>query len=291
MSSPKCSTLAEFFGDRTGVLATMHRKEQVIAPLVEDALGIQVTVPTGLNTDEFGTFTRDVERTGDQRTAARMKAEAAMTLTGLSLGLASEGRFGPHPSLPFVASNHELVVLCDRQHGLEILGQAVSPHTNFNHRSVTTVEEAIAFAQAIGAPSHGVVVMSNAQPTSADVIIKGLTDAAQIQDTVQELLKKFGRVHLETDMRAMYNPTRMKVIAQATQDLIQQLQQFCPQCGYPGFSVKERRPGLPCGLCGFPSSFTLAVTHSCQHCQFSEVRYFPDGQETVDPMYCSYCNP
>jgi hypothetical protein len=38
------------------------------------------------------------------------------------VGIASEGSFGPHPSLPFAALDRELVLLIDRETGLELVG-------------------------------------------------------------------------------------------------------------------------------------------------------------------------
>jgi len=281
----------DLFCNREGVLATMHRKEQVIAPMLEQQLGVQVIVPQGFNTDEFGTFTRDIKRAGDQRNAAKLKTEKAMDLTGSTLGFASEGSFGPHPAMPFVACDHEIVLLSDRTHSLEIIGQAISTETNYSHKSVKSPEAALTFAQQIGFPTHGLVAMSEAQPTQSSHIVKGITDESHLTETVNGLLKKFGQAHLETDMRAMYNPTRMKVIAQATEDLISRINQRCPQCNCPGFAAAERKPGLPCALCGSPTNSTLAVVHRCIKCDFSNVAYFPDGQEFADPTYCFFCNP
>jgi len=56
----------QLFSDRLAVLATMHQKERVIAPLLERELGIKVIVPPDFNTDIFGTFTREVKRPGTQ---------------------------------------------------------------------------------------------------------------------------------------------------------------------------------------------------------------------------------
>lgn len=279
-----------FFRDRTGALATMHQKEQVMAPILEQELGIQIVVPL-INTDEFGTFTRNIKRAGDQLNAARLKAEKAMALTELTLGFASEGSFGPHPSIPFLACDYEIVLLSDREHELELVGQALSTETNYAYQRITSVEAALAFAQKIDFPTHGLVAMSDAQPTQLLHIFKGITDEDQLIETVTWLLKKFGQAHLETDMRAMHNPTRMNVIAEATRDLIDKINQRCPQCGYPGFGPVERQAGLPCALCGSPTELILAVTHRCQKCDFSSVSYFPDGQESADPGQCSYCNP
>jgi len=285
------SSLTDLFQHRTGALATMHQKEKVIAPILEHHLGVQIIVPEGLNTDEFGTFTRETKRPGDQRQAAKLKAETAMTLTGLTLAVASEGSFGPHPSIPFLACDCEIVLLSDRHHHLDIIGQAISTQTNYDYQQVASVEAALDFAHKIGFPSHGLVAMTEPQPTSSSHVVKGITDAAQLAETVTWLLQTFGRAHLETDMRAMYNPTRMKVIAQATQDLIRKLNQRCPQCGLPGFAVTEHKAGLPCTVCNLPTTLPLAVTHRCPSCHFSHVTDFPDGQEFADPAQCLYCNP
>lgn len=281
----------DLFYDRESVLATMHQKEQVIAPILEQRLGVKVIVPQGFDTDQFGTFTRDIKRTGDQQNAVRLKAEKAMALTRLTLAFASEGSFGPHPAIPFVACDQEIVLLRDRTHDLEIVGQAISTETNYSHKSIQSLEAAFAFAQQVGFPTHGLVAMSEAQPTQSSHVVKGITDEAQLTETVTWFLKKFGQAHLETDMRAMYNPTRMKVIAQATEDLVHKISQRCPQCGCPGFAPAERKPGLPCALCGSPTNSTLAVVYRCLKCDFNNVTYFPDKQEFANPTYCLFCNP
>jgi hypothetical protein len=281
----------QIFHDRMGVLATMHQKERAIAPILAEHLGVQVIVPQGFNTDEFGTFTRDVKRSGDQLHAAKLKAEKAADLTGLTLALASEGSFGPHPAMPFLPCNREIVLLIDRTHDLEIVGEAISTETNYAHQQVKSLEAAFAFADKISFPAHGLVAMSDAQPTPSTHIVKGITDQSHLTETVTWLLKKFGQAHLETDMRAMHNPTRMRVITQATQDLIQKVNYCCPECGIPGFALVNRKPGLPCALCGSPTELTLAVTHCCRKCGFSKDTYFVEGQKFADPGQCSYCNP
>lgn len=262
-----------------------------MAPLLEQQLGVQTIVPQGFNTDEFGTFTRDIKRPGDQLQTARLKAEKAMALTGSTLAFASEGSFGPHPSIPFLACDREIVLLKDQLHDLEIVGQAISTETNYRSQLVTTLEAAFTFAQKIGFPEHGLVAMSDAQSTDSSSIFKGIQDETQLIETVTWLLKKFGQAHLETDMRAMHNPTRMKVITAATQDLIQKVNQCCPECNCPGFAPVEHKAGLPCGLCGSPTELILSIDYECGKCRFRQVTYFPNGQAFADPGQCLYCNP
>ncbi|MFM7661268.1 MAG: DUF6671 family protein, partial [Bacteroidota bacterium] len=100
-----------------------------------------------------------------------------------------------------------------------------------------------------------------------------------------------GTVFIETDMRAMYNPTRMKVIASCTQKLIEKMRSTCPKCQYPGFSVTEAVPGLPCSLCTCPTRSTLTYIFECQLCKYSDQQLYPLGKTAEDPMYCDNCNP
>ncbi|HEY9849228.1 MAG TPA: DUF6671 family protein [Leptolyngbyaceae cyanobacterium] len=284
---------ANSFRNRTGVIATMHKKEQVIAPLVEKELEINVVVPPDLNTDVFGTFTREVKRTGTQIEAARLKAEKALELTGETLAFASEGSFGPHPLIPYLSANREIVILLDKVNEIEIIGQSISTDTNHSHQQVSNLKEAFQFAEKAGFPEHALVAIVGDAVEGKGEIIKGIATKQSLIDAVESSLKKSpnGKVHLETDMRAMYNPTRMKNIEKATLDLIKKIQQPCPKCGCPGFDVTDRKKGLPCELCYLPTHLTLAVTYQCKKCSYAEEKLFPDGRETADPSQCQYCNP
>jgi hypothetical protein len=281
------------FANRVGVLATMHQKERVIAPLLERELGIQVVVPENFDTDAFGTFTREIKRPGDQLQAARLKAEKALKLTGETLALASEGTFGPHPAIPYVSCAQEIVILFDKANNLEIVGEEFSTETNYRHKSATNVEEAYRFSVEAGFPEHGMIVMVSSSSQYKDEIIKGITTKEQLIEAVTLALSKSpnGKVHIETDMRAMYNPTRMKIIEKATRNLIKKLNQLCPDCSCPGFEVVEKRRGLPCALCNLPTAMTRAVIYQCKKCGFSKEELFPDGLEKADPAQCMYCNP
>ncbi|MBL1174265.1 DUF6671 family protein [Pantanalinema sp. GBBB05] len=282
-----------YFANRTIVLATMHCKEQVIAPILERELGVKVVVPESFNTDIFGTFTRERDRPGNQLETARIKAQNALDLTGETLAIASEGSFVPHPSLPSIPSNRELVVLIDRIHNLEITGEELSLNTNFNHKIVKTFEEAQEFAQKIGFPQHGLIVSLSSSTRDSSTIVKGITTEAHFLTAVKTALERSpnGTIHLETDMRALYNPTRMQVIQQATQNLVKAVNQTCPECGCPGMKVIERRRGLLCELCNLPTNLTRSLVYGCQKCQVRREVLFPDGMTTADPTYCGYCNP
>ena len=86
--------------ERTASLATKHAKERAIARPFRFALGLEVSAPPDLDTDTLGTFTGEVPREGTPLEVCERKARLGMKVTGRSLGLASEGSFGPHPVIP-----------------------------------------------------------------------------------------------------------------------------------------------------------------------------------------------
>lgn len=279
--------------NRVAVLATMHQKERVMAPILSRELGVKITVAADFDTDKFGTFTREVKRLGTQIEAARLKAENALEIAGETLAFASEGSFGPHPMMPYLAANREIVILLDRANNLELIGESLSVETNYSHQLVSSIEEADDFAKKAGFPEHALVVVVGEAAAGKGEIVKGIATEKQLFEAVTAGLKKSstGRVHIETDMRAMYNPTRMKNIENATLDLVKKFHQFCPECGWPGFDVAERKIGLPCGLCYFPTQLARSAIYKCKNCGYTKEKLFPDGRETADPAQCQYCNP
>lgn len=281
------------FSDRVAVLATMHQKEQAIAPILERELGLKMVVPTNFNTDLYGTFTREKSRPGDQIDTARIKAIQVLAITGETLAIASEGSFGPHPEISFLPCNREVVLLFDQHNAIEVIGQALSLETNYASQTIASYAEAQAFAAKVGFPSHGLIVMSDRDSTQASAISKGLTTEAALEEAVAQALSQssIGQIHIETDMRALYNPTRMRAIAAATQNLVENIRHCCPRCGCPGFAIAETKSGLPCAICAFPTHLTRAVRYVCQKCHFSQEVLFPKGRETADPGQCLYCNP
>ncbi|MEA5535280.1 DUF6671 family protein [Crocosphaera sp. XPORK-15E] len=286
-------SIKSWFNNRYLVIATMHEKEKVIAPILETQLGVNIQVPKQFNTDEFGTFTRDIKRLGTQIEAARYKAQKALEMTGEKLAIASEGSFIPHPAFPFVSCDREIVLLLDLEHNLEIIALEISLETNHSHQKIKNVQEALEFAEKVGFPEHGLVVMLTANTTDKQHIYKGITEQSQLIEIVENALNESlnQTIHLETDMRAMVNPKRMKVIEKATQNLVKIIYQQCPECACPGFNIKESKPGLPCGLCSFPTESILLHIYHCQRCNFVEEKLFPNGIKTADPTYCQYCNP
>lgn len=270
------------------VIATMHKKEQVIRSIVERTLNVTVIVPERLNTDQFGTFTGEIARENDPLTTAKIKCEEALRQTGMDLAIASEGSLGPHPMIPFVAADTELVVLMDKKNNFFLHAVEISTETNFKKLDFESYAELEEFARNAFFPSHGLILKASGKN---DILEKGIRDWNSLREHYDRLKENHEKLTVETDMRAMHNPTRMKVIEKATLRLMEKIASTCPSCLMPGFSATEQIPGLPCELCRMPTRSPKAVMFQCQHCSHRLEKEYPNGKLTEDPLYCNFCNP
>lgn len=130
----------------------MHGKHKAIAPVLHERPGLQVIVPENLDTDRLGTFSGEVERPGTMLETAIAKARLGMELAGLRIGIASEGSFGPHPQVPFMAAGVELIVLVDDERDLVVSEQQVFADTNYSHATGKSLPEVAGFAETAGFP-------------------------------------------------------------------------------------------------------------------------------------------
>lgn len=277
------------FKGRKLVIATKHSKESVIAPILEKELGVSCFVPENFDTDVLGTFTGEIERTEDPIKTVRKKCLLAMEQSNCDLGIASEGSFGAHPSIYFASANDEFLLFIDKKNNLEILAREISTDTNFNGKEIQNEKELLEFASQAKFPSHALIIRASKDDTTH--LEKGIQEVSFLTETFQKIIDKHSSAFIETDMRAMYNPSRMAVIEKATQKLIDKINTFCPECNTPGFSVTDAKSGLPCNLCGLPTSAIISHIYTCQKCHFSKEVQFPNRKTTEDPTYCDYCNP
>jgi len=277
------------FEGRSLVIATKHDKEQVIAPILEEGLGVDCFVPENYDTDFFGSFSGEIERKITAIETVRAKCLTAMELFNCDLGMASEGSFGAHPSVFFAQADDEFLIFIDKKNELEIIVRELSLDTNFHGESLDTMEQLYDFANRVQFPSHAIILRSN--PFNNSCIIKGITTNELLEKTFLDLRNKWGSVYAETDMRAMYNPSRMGVIKKATHKLLETIKTACPSCATPGFSITDVKSGLPCSWCSAPTRSTLSFIYSCKKCSFSSEKMYPHEKTTEDPGYCDSCNP
>lgn len=279
--------LISYAGQRIALL-TQHGKELVIASVLDPVLGCRVERIDGFDTDQLGTFTRDIPRAGTQIETARRKARIGMELSGLPLGLASEGAFGPDPMAGLFPWNVECLVLIDDINDLEIVGLAQGG-TQQGHLLASNWEAAEAFARKMGFPTQHLVVRPDNENSPR---LRKISNWQELEMAFQWAVAQSvtDRVFLEVDLRACCNPSRMSMIRRAAEDLLIRLQSHCPVCGIPGFSLIERTPGLPCKECNAPTHEYRAEVFGCLKCshRLTKNRTAP---KFADPGRCQFCNP
>jgi hypothetical protein len=268
---------------------TQHGKETVITPVLNSALGCEVVRVDGFDTDTLGSFTLEIPRAGTQMEAARKKARMGMTLSGLPLGLASEGSFGPDPFAGMMPWNLELLIFIDDTRGIEVVGRAQGS-TRHVHLMATDWAQLETFAHQAGFPEHHLVL----RPTGEGGlrIRKGIATWPELREAFTQARAQSaqGQVILENDLRAHAHPTRQGNIRRAAEDLTARLQSLCPSCNTPGFWTVDRIAGLPCGACSAPTRETRAEVLACLKCDHRETRAC-GGSAFADPSRCDFCNP
>ncbi len=278
----------QFFG-RKLLIVTKHGKESAIAPEFENRLAVVCTSSVNYATDQLGTFTGEVERTLDPLSSARKKCIEGMTLNQYDLAVASEGSFFPHPNIPFLPLHEEILILIDTKNNLEISIKKYSIETNFSSAVVTCEHELIDFVNHSKFPSHKLILRKTKYNFNENS--KGIGDWQTLLTTFPNLIKNSSSIYVETDMRAMNNPTRMSVIHSAAKKLVDKINSLCPTCNTSGFGISYIQTGLPCNLCGAPTKSILSEIHQCLRCAFQVEKRYPNRKTTEDPMYCDFCNP
>jgi hypothetical protein len=263
-------------------LATQHGKDAAIAAPLADAPGIVAVVPPEIDTDSLGTFTGEIPRPGAMRETARMKAALGMAASGLTLGIASEGSFGPHPAIPFLPAAREVMIFVDETHGLEIVEEQLTTMTNFDALDMTPGADLEGFLARCGFPEHALIFRCR------DRLVKGITS----REVLDDLLRDTGSTaRLETDMRAHLNPTRMAEIAELAKKLARRIATPCPSCAAPGFGIVRTERGLPCEQCDAPTGLVRTLISGCAVCGHEDQGPRTDGRITATPSECQECNP
>ena len=277
------------FYNRKLLIATKHQKENVIAPLLEKEFGVKCFTSDAIDTDKLGTFSGEIERTQDAVSTARLKCDLANKITGCDLIIASEGSFGIHPSLFIAQADEEILLLKDYKNDIEIIAKEISLETVFMGQSLNNINDLEGFLKTINYPSHGVILKSTEK--NFKKVYKDFGSKKQLLEKFKQLTNEFGSAYIETDMRAMHNPTRMRVIERTVLKLVSKLKTLCPECTTPGYDVVNINPGLRCSQCNLPTKSTLSLTYSCQKCSHNEEKLYPRNVKYEDPTYCDYCNP
>ena len=280
------------FSWRHAVLATMHGKEQVIAPVFRTRLNLIVVPAKGVDTDALGIFSGEVPRRGTMLETAVAKARLGMECARLPFGIASEGSFGPHPLFPVIPAGFELLALVDDERGTTIHESLVIGDTNFAHLVAAPKEPIAKFLAHAGFPSHGLIVRPNVGGAEA-ALARGIVDLPTLQSAIAAAaaLSDDGCARVDTDMRAHLNPTRMKSLAVLAKRLSDRLLRLCPSCKAPGWGRVKVIRGLPCKVCDTATEWVISEVFVCAACTHEEERPRSDGLTHTGPANCLWCNP
>ena len=277
------------FEERTLLIVTKHQKESVISQLFEKHYNLKSKVSKNFDTDTLGTFSGEIERLDDPISTLRRKCLEGMKIEHANLAVANEGSFGPHPQFYFAPVDNELAIFIDKKNQIEIVATEMSMNTNFNARFVQSYDDLLSFTQECKFPSHAFILRKD-QSFKED-IFKGITSLESLSFAYHFLIKKYKMVFVETDMRAMFNPSRMLVIEKVFEKLIKKINCCCPICNSIGFDIVDYKIGLPCGNCGFKTNSVKSHTYLCKKCNYREEKLNPNGVFYEDPLYCDICNP
>ena len=227
-SSGSALALSHVAGPASGppvLIATMHGKEAVLGPLLAD-LGFQVLLPLGYDTDALGTFSGDVRRPGTAFEAALEKARRACHATGVPRAVSSEGSYRPCQTLFPGARNAELLAFVDLKSSFSCVEHLTDLPTRFVKGRVPPhldAPETQALLSAMDWPSVKALVVPEDPGLGAlpEHVFKGLGDAPALAHAMQACAAHAadGWVHLETDLRAHMNPTRMAAVARVGERL------------------------------------------------------------------------
>lgn len=276
------------YSGRVASLATRHDKWKLIAPALEESIGLTV-VDVDVDTDDLGTFSGELPRLGTPLETAIAKARLGISRSGLSLGLANEGTIGPHPVVPFLVADVEIVLLVDEEFGTTV----AEIETEYGIPTLAIDIEATRWEEvplsSAGFPEHGLIVRPVSGPYP---IFKGIHDLNELREAVERCASqgKSSTVRIESDLRAHHHPSRQLVIERAAGRLAQRLACLCPRCGTPGWGVVRRCPGAHCGHCGGKTQQICTEHLACPKCENVEDRDVSPASG-VDPMFCQRCNP
>lgn len=279
------------FTGKTVLVATKHGKADILRSIFAE-LGMNC-IEGRIDSDQFGTFSKEVKREGTVIETLRKKIEMCLSKNRHSSYIvASEGTYAPHPDFAFLPVGIESLLFYDVLKNVETYVEHLDfcPVADEKEFSAEETDDILHFLTKIGFPDTGAIV---APAKSSTLIFKGLHTMEDLFDSIKQIQDLLGesRVVITTDLRANHCPPRQEAIREAGIKLIQSLKEFCPVCATPGFSRKEGAGALECEACGNETKLIRHEIWACKSCAYEEEKVRGDGRTFADPGECDYCNP
>ena len=267
-------------------IPTLHRKGDQIIPAFKGVADFELfEVP--LDTDSFGTFSGEIERTLSPRDAALAKARSVLASGNWDGAIASEGSIGPDPYLPFMLSDREILVYLDRD-------DLLIEETYRSFEIITARlefcegDDLTQFLESADFPRHQLIVSARIEGQLK--AIKGIDSHEALHDAIGLMMKESQVLTIESDLRAHASPSRQQNIAAVATRLAKRISQKCPECSCIGWGRVDHLFGVECVECGHLDQRTARqVIDGCARCDHrlaGEVL-----REGITAGECELCNP
>ncbi len=161
----------------------MDKKGAIFAPLFHKYFSATIVESKKVDTDQLGTFSGEVKRNRDLRSVLRKKAMLGLEETELSFGIASEGSFGPHPSVPFIECNRETLIFIGLERDSEVFSHVISTENKAEYIEAENIDQIKTFLKRIHFGYQG-------------VIVKPSHDYVESSDFIQDL-RKLDETHVK----------------------------------------------------------------------------------------------
>jgi predicted Zn-ribbon and HTH transcriptional regulator len=271
-------------------LTTIHQKEKVIAPAFQNRLKARI-ITINVDTDTLGTFSGEIERVDSPKITVSKKALLGIQVSNIKRGIATEGSFHPHPTIPLISIHHEIICFLDLEIGIEIYEQKIFGFPVYGSIEVEDITQAEEFLIKNRIGSYKFIAqaskINNAQ------IFKNLSTIEEVNKAILEIQNTSGEklIRITTDMRAHCNPLRMWRIRYLARTMAKRLTVHCPKCKAPGFGITSQELGLRCNECNSETTQIKSTIFSCSKCKHIEKKQREDGRKKAYPSECNYCNP
>ena len=280
-------SIAASYRGQSVALATLHQKGALAQEPFFKILEMRVE-EVRVDTDQFGTFSGDVERTLSPREVLMAKAQLGIANSQSLYGLASEGTIGADPMVGFLNSDIEHVGFLDSVNNLFISHSFRSFDIQAHTHQYTPGEDLSTFLAKADFPHHQLIVKSF--DSGVRPLAKGISTVDELMNVLEVAAAQgLVKVTIESDLRAHASPSRAANIKQAFTELATKINTPCPECQSPGWAITSSIAGLACLDCGEETEAVKAYIYGCISCAYTQ-----EGEalaEGVDPSRCNWCNP
>jgi hypothetical protein len=192
--TPSSKGYPDYFRGKVLHIVSQHQKQQYIEPVLAGRLGFICKTVSEVDTDLLGTFSGEIERTLSPVDCAREKCKRAREYVSDGYLLASEGSFGPHPTLGWVTAGEEWLLLYEIEEDTELIVRDITLDTCFFGKAIADEQQCLDFLQRVGFPNQKVIVKSSQE--HPEIIFKNGSTPEEIVKNMHCMLSEKGNCYI-----------------------------------------------------------------------------------------------